>query len=290
MLGPVGALVASFWAARGVSSGQGKDLEWEWAESFACSAGKLLAVTATRQIGGPLGDPKAAQMGEVKYGFHPTTTSTFSFNASKCLLHVRKSLSGSIAARHDRIRKKEEEAKAHKDKPTTVHITPGEPMSLGDMMRKAQVGKAVPEEEEEELSECERAKHSHDRCNNDNPPGKHGFVNCCRALAGVLFACAEDYRVLPSHLRSLYLPSYAHFCVPQGHAELPKDYSVEQKWNRVSEFQKSRADAEADGCDLAGLGGVKGEGKEGGVVRLDTANAFVLALSVASDCMLAAAS
>ena len=65
------------------------------------------------------------------------------------------------------------------------------------------------------LSECERAKHAHERCTNDNPVGQHGFQSCCRALAGFLFACFEDRSMLPPHLRAENLAAGAD-CLPES--------------------------------------------------------------------------
>ena len=48
---------------------------------------------------------------------------------------------------------------------------------------------------------------------------------CCRALGGYLFGCLDDHEILPQTQRSLYGPSYEHYCAQDGHVALPADFN-----------------------------------------------------------------
>jgi hypothetical protein len=48
---------------------------------------------------------------------------------------------------------------------------------------------------------------------------------CCRALGGYLFGCLDDHEILPQTQRSLYGPSYEHYCTQDGHVALPSDFN-----------------------------------------------------------------
>ena len=235
------------------SEGKGKDLEDEMGKRFACHAASALVVSARRQIGGPLAAYNSARAAPMRFGAHRPDTYGFRFNASRCHAHVRKSISGSLAARKAKAAKKAAEAEAARSAARQIHVTPGEGVSMAEMLRRSldDGGQAA---DPVVLSECERAKHAHERCTNDNPVGQHGFQSCCRALAGFLFACFEDRSMLPPHLRALYMPSYSHHCTPNGHAELPPDFAEGFMPERVSEFAADRLAANDDACDLAALG------------------------------------
>ena len=67
---------------------------------------------------------------------------------------------------------------------------------------------------------------------------------CCRALGGYLFGCLDDHEILPQTQRSLYGPSYEHYCVQDGHVALPSDFNsyvphrfsafnADKRWLRV---------------------------------------------------------
>lgn len=222
-----------------------------------------------------MADYESARAPPPRFGQNRPETFGFKFNASKCLHHVRKAVSGSIALRKDKAKKAVEKAQAARDEARKIVITPGEGLSLANLLRKS-MGADEQEIEAPPLTDCQRAKDAHDRCSNDNPVGSHGFQNCCRALAGFLFACMEDSVMLPPHLRSLYAPSYAHYCSAEGHAELPPDFATGFVAQRYSEFYQDRQVAEDDACDLNALGGVKEEGNHQ-IVGIYTASHFLIA-------------
>jgi len=59
-------------------------------------------------------------------------------------------------------------------------------------------------------------------------------------MPGFLFACIEDRENLPASLRTLYAPSYNHYCATTGHAPLPADFANGFAAERISEFPHDR--------------------------------------------------
>jgi hypothetical protein len=275
-----GALAARVaWAK---SAGKGVDLEDAMGKHFACHTARALVATARRQVGGPLASYESGRAAPARFGANRPETYGFEFNASKCHVHVRKAVSGSVSVRKHKIAQARADKKAKQDRARQIHVTPGEGISMAEMIRKSQ--EAADDTPDEPLSECMRAKHAHERCTNDNPVGSHGFENCCRALAGLLlacerreerregdgckhvrphsrahecthnqththththtsgflFACINDRENLPSNMRTLYAPSYNHYCAPSGHMPLPADFANGFVAERVSEFPRDR--------------------------------------------------
>jgi hypothetical protein len=180
-----GALAARVaWAK---SMGEGVDLEDAMGKHFACHTARALVATARRQVGGPLASYQSGRAAPARFGANRPESYGFVFNASKCHVHVRKAVSGSLSVRKHKIAQARADKKAKQDQARQIHITPGQGISMAEMIRKSQ--EAADDTPDEPLSECMRAKHAHERCTNDNPVGSHGFENCCRALAGLLLAC-----------------------------------------------------------------------------------------------------
>lgn len=50
----------------------------------------------------------------------------------------------------------------------------------------------------------------------------------------------DDRENLPSNMRTLYAPSYNHYCTPSGHMPLPADFANGFVAERVSEFPQDR--------------------------------------------------
>lgn len=181
LLSAAGALAARVaWAK---SMGKGVDLEDAMGKRFACHAAKSFVATARRQVGGPLASYESGRAAPARFGANRPETYGFKFNASKCHVHVRKAVSGSLSVRRHKIEKERADKKAKQEQARQIHITPGQGVSMAEMIKQSM---ALQEDDTppEPLSECVRAKHAHERCTNDNPVGSHGFQNCCRALAG----------------------------------------------------------------------------------------------------------
>ncbi len=200
-----GALAARVaWAK---SMGKGVDLEDAMGKRFACHAAKSFVATARRQVGGPLASYLSGRAAPARFGANRPETFGFKFNASKCHVHVRKAVSGSLSVRRHKIEKERADKKARQEQARHIHITPGQGVSMAQMIKQSM---ALQEEDTppELLSECVRAKHAHERCTNDNPVGSHGFQNCCRALAGLLL-CSLSRASQPTVSVSIS-PALAH--------------------------------------------------------------------------------
>ena len=189
-LSAAGALAARIaWAK---SMGKGVDLEDEMGKRFACHATKSLVATARRQVGGPLASYESGRAAPARFGANRPESFGFKFNASKCHVHVRKAVSGSLSVRRHKIEKERADKKAKQEQARQIHITPGQGVSMAEMIKQSMASQ--DDTPDEPLSECVRAKHAHERCTNDNPVGSHGFQNCCRALAGLLL-CSPAWAV-----------------------------------------------------------------------------------------------
>ncbi|EKX44712.1 hypothetical protein GUITHDRAFT_109490 [Guillardia theta CCMP2712] len=244
------------------SRGGEEDLEAELTLQFLCLTRRMLTAMSKLQVGGLLADPASAQ--STKNKMMRGLRGAPSFNLTKCIGHVQKNLVGSIKGKKEKMKKERDEKEMARAKARLIEVKPGEPISIAEMIQRSK--NLSNEQEEQTLTECDRAMHAHQRCTNDNPVGKQGFMACCRQLSGYLFSCVEDYNNLPNHLRTLYVPSYTHYCVPDGHSPLPKGFGQQDHPPRESEFEHRKVRAELDSCDLAAMGGIP---SEGGGLRVD---------------------
>jgi len=238
------------------SRGGEEDLEAELTLQFLCLTRRMLTAMSKLQVGGLLADPASAQ--STKNKMMRGLRGAPSFNLTKCIGHVQKNLVGSIKGKKEKMKKERDEKEMARAKARLIEVKPGEPISIAEMIQRSK--NLSNEQEEQTLTECDRAMHAHQRCTNDNPVGKQGFMACCRQLSGYLFSCVEDYNNLPNHLRTLYVPSYTHYCVPDGHSPLPKGFGQQDHPPRESEFEHRKVRAELDSCDLAAMGGIPSEG------------------------------
>ena len=132
---PAAAAAVASRVAWSKSMGKGVDLEDELGKGFACQAARAVAATGRRQVGGPFAADSSARAAPARFGANRPETYGFKFNSSKCHGHVRKSVSGSVSVRRDKAARALVREAAEREKARQIHITPGQGVTLADMLR-----------------------------------------------------------------------------------------------------------------------------------------------------------